>query len=45
MGGTPDLTGTFPVTLTATNAIGSDTNRLTIFIGNFYNTYLPLSLR
>ena len=45
MGGTPDLTGTFPVTFTATNAIGSDTNRLTIFIGNFYNTYLPLSLR
>jgi len=43
--GTLDLSGTFPVTLTATNAIGSDTKRLTIFIGNYYSTYLPLSLR
>jgi alpha-tubulin suppressor-like RCC1 family protein len=43
--GTPNISGTFPVTLTATNDIGRDTRRLTIFIGQFYNVYLPLIVR
>jgi len=43
--GTPDLTGTFPVTLTATNGTGGDQRTLTMVITRVFNLYLPLILR
>jgi YD repeat-containing protein len=42
--GTPDVTGTFPVTLTATSSAGSEQERLTIFIGQVF-VYLPIVIR
>jgi hypothetical protein len=43
--GTPDVTGTFPVTLTATNNVGSDNQTLTIFVGRVFSVYLPILTR
>ena len=43
--GTPTLTGTFPVTLTATNSAGSDQKTLDIVVVAMHKVYLPLVIR